>query len=151
TLINDPNNPNAIRAYQESPVNRPYVSRTLPAVNYGYAFSDQDVIIDITDGAFALTGIPILRINNVDQIITTAKTNSLTTVKRTGSLTNLLFSGANYVILIYSYPPAGGNVVSVTNTWAFTVPAYTRPIPAANKVLASQVSGRGFHVRAARE
>jgi hypothetical protein len=41
--------------------------------------------------------------------------------------------------------------VSLTNTWAYTVPAYTWPIPAANKVLATDVSGSGFHERAARQ
>jgi hypothetical protein len=146
-LINDPNNPNAVKAYQDSPVSRPYVSRTLPTVNYGYAFADQDVVIDITDGVIPLNaGSVILRINNVDQTVTATKAGNVTTVRRASSLSNLLFSGANNVTLVYAYT-SGGNPVSVTNTWAFNVPAYTWPIPAANKVLTSQVSGAGFSVK----
>src|SRR3989442_2940518 len=51
---------------------------------------------------------------------------------------------------MYPYT-SGRNTVSLTNPWTFTVPAYTWPIPAANKVLATDVSGNGFHVRAARQ
>src|SRR6185503_6381717 len=75
---------------------------------------------------------------------------NVTTIRRASSISSLLFSGANNVTLIYSYA-SGGNTLNVTNTWAFTVPAYTWPIPAANKVLASEVSGSGFKERAARQ
>lgn len=149
TLINDLTAASPIKAYRESLVTPPYISRALPTVNYGHTFADQDLIIDLTEGALPLTGTPILRINNVDQTITTGKTNNVTTIRRASSMSNLLPSGVNNTILIYSYT-AGGNTVNLTNTWAFTVPAYTRPIPAANKVLATDVSGAGFHERAAR-
>ena len=58
-------------------------------------------------------------------------TNNVTTIRRASSVSNLLPSGPNNIILIYSYT-SGGSTVNLTNTWAFTVPAYTRPIPAAN-------------------
>jgi len=147
-LVNDPANANAVKAYQSSTVSRPWVSRTLPTVNYGYAFADDPVIIDIKDGAIPLNANSVvLRINNVDQTITSSKAGSVTTVRRASSVSNLLFSGTNNVTLIYAYN-SGGNPVSVTNTWAFNVPAYTWPIPPANKVLASQVTGAGFNVKA---
>jgi hypothetical protein len=147
-LVNDASNPRAVKAYQTSTVSRPYVSRTLPSVNYGYAFADQDVIVDITDGANPLTpDSVILRINGTDQTLTSTKQNSVTTVRRASSLANLLPAGANNVTLIYGYSSNGVALLS-TNTWAYTVPAYTRPIPPANKVSADQVAGVGFKVKA---
>ena len=152
TLINDPTNALAIKAYRGSTVTPPYISRAIPTVDYRDAFADQDLLIDITDGASPLSGTPILRINNVDQTITTGKVGNVTTIRRASSLSNLLPSGANNVTLIYSYA-SGGSTVNLTNTWSYTVPAYTWPIPAANKVQdpGTQVSGSGFHVRAARQ
>jgi hypothetical protein len=146
TLINDLTGFTPIKAYRESVASRPYISRVLPTVNYAYAFADQDVIIDITDGAIPLTaGSAELRINGVIQTITANKVSNVTTITRDSSVANLLPSGVNTNILVYSFTEGGTNN-TVTNTWSFTVPAYTRPIPAANKVAASDVSGAGFHV-----
>ena len=148
TLINDLTGFTPIKAYQESVASRPYISRVLPTVNYGYAFADDDVVIDIKDGAIPLNAASAaLTINGVTQTITAGKTNNVTTIRRAGSLSNLLFSGVNTNTLIYSFTE-GGNTVTATNTWTFTVPRYIRPIPPANKVLATDVSGSGFHVRA---
>ena len=121
TLINDQNAATHINAYRESAVSPPYISRALPTVDYRSAFADQDVIIDLTEGALPLTGPPIMRINNVDQTITTGKTNNVTTIRRASSVSNLLPSGPNNVTLIYSYT-SGGNTVSLTNIWAFPPP-----------------------------
>jgi len=148
TLINDLTGFTPIKAYRESATSRPYISRVLPTVNYGYAFADDDVVIDIKDGAIPLNAdSAALTINGVTQTITAGKTNNVTTIRRAGSLSKLLFSGANTNTLIYSFTE-GGNTVTATNTWIFTVPRYIRPIPPANKVLATDVSGSGFHVRA---
>lgn len=145
TLINDASGFTAIKAYRESPVSRPYVSRAKPTVNYGYAFADEDLVVDITDGALALDpATVVVRINNTVQAVETSKAGKVTTVKRPGGLANLLPSGANNVQVIYGW--AGGGLV--TNSWSYTVPAYTRPIPAGNKVAQSQVSGTGFRARA---
>src|SRR5439155_8689745 len=54
TLINDLTGFTPIRAYRESATSRPYISKALPAVNYGYAFADQDLVIEMTDGAIPL-------------------------------------------------------------------------------------------------
>ncbi len=148
TLINDTSVATAIKAYRESASSRPYVSRTLPSVNYGYAFADQDLVIDITDGSLPLDeGSVALTLNGTAVTPSVSKSGKVTTLTRSGGLSNLLPSGANNVALVYGFTE-GGNLVKVTNTWSYTVPAYTRPLPPGNKVLASQVSGAGFHARA---
>jgi hypothetical protein len=147
TLINDLTASSPIRAYRESAASRPYISKVLPAINNAYVIADEDVVVEITDGAIPLNAASaILTINGAAQTITEAKTNKVTTLRRDSSLSNLLFSGPNTNVLVYSFTE-GGNNVNVTNTWTFAVPPYTRPIPAANKVLASQVSGAGFKFR----
>ncbi|HEX7862010.1 MAG TPA: hypothetical protein VF773_16880 [Verrucomicrobiae bacterium] len=149
SLINDPNALIKINAYQDSPESRPYISRVLPAVNYTYAIADEDIIIDITDGAIPLdAGSAVLTLNGVAQTLTPTKSGKVTTLVRDSSVSNLLPSGVVNASLVYSYTPTGGSAVLTTNNWSFTVPRYTRVIPAGNKVLASQVSGEGFTVRA---
>lgn|GEM_PF-1911698 len=147
TLVNDASSPASIRAFRESSNARPYVSRILPTANYGYAFADEDVIIDFADGSGPVVGDVTLRINGAVQTSSTSRSGNVTSVKRTGGLGNLLPSGPNNVQVIYGYA-SGGATVLVTNSWAFTVPAYTRPIPAGNRVSVGQVSGTGFKVRA---
>ncbi len=148
TLINDPTGKTVVKAYRESAASHPYISRTLPAVNYAYTFADQDQVIDITDGASAVDAASIkLTLNGAAQTITTTKSGKVTTVTRKGGVDNLLPSGVVNASLIYSFTE-GGNAVSATNNWSFTVPRYLRPIPVGNKVPAAQVSGAGFHVRA---
>lgn len=144
TLINDPAGFTPIKAYRESPAARPYVSRALPAVNDNYAFADQDLVIDITDGSTALDASSVvLTVNGTAVTPVVSKAGRITTLTRPGGLANLLPSGANLISLAYA-SPAGG---LVTNLWSYNVPAYTRPIPAGNKVQASQVSGTGFRAR----
>src|SRR5439155_7518352 len=118
-------------------------------VNYGYAFADQDLVVEITDGTTPLNaGSAALTINGASQTITANKTNNVTTLRRASSLSNLLYSGNNTTALVYSFTEQG-NTVTVTNTWIFTVPRYLWPIPAANKVQITDVGGTGFHVRKA--
>lgn len=146
TLINDPNDPDAIKAYRESAETKPYVSRTLPAVNYNWAHADQDLVIDVTDGASPMdAGSAVLTINGVAQAITASKSGKVTTLKRASSMDNLLPSMANNVRLVYSHTK-GSATFMVTNNWVFNVPRYTRPIPPGNRVAASSVSGNGFRV-----
>jgi hypothetical protein len=149
TLINDLTAGSPIKAFRESTVSRPYVSRVLPTVNYGFAFADQDLIVDITDGAIpVLANSIVLTLNNAAVAVTPAKVGNVTTIRRPGSIANLLPSGANTVNVIYAFTE-GGNTVTVTNTYSYTVPPYQTVIPAANKVLsATQVTGSGFHMRA---
>lgn len=149
-LVNDLTAPSPIRAYRESPATPPYVSRALPPVGYLWSFADQDLVIDVHDGASPLNaGSAVLTINGTEQSITAAKSGNVTTLTRKSSLSNLLPSGANNVVLVYSYNDSsdGGITKTVTNSWTFSVPAYTRPIPLANRVDRSQVSGAGFRVR----
>lgn len=147
TLINDLSAATPIKAYRASAASRPWVSRVLPAVNYRYAFADDDFVVEITDGAIPLTaGSVRLQLNGSDVAgATAAKNGKITTVTRKGSVANLLPSGTVSANIIYDYTE-GGNTVTVTNTYSFLVPAYTVPIPIANKVPRSQVSGSGFHV-----
>lgn len=149
-LINDLNAPQPIKAYRESPATPPYISRALPPQGYLWAHADQDVVIDVTDGASPMNpDSAVLTINGVVQSFTASKSGRITTLTRKGSLTNLLPSGANNVVLTYTYndASAGGTTKTVTNSWTFSVPAYTRPIPLANRVSPSDVSGSGFRVR----
>jgi hypothetical protein len=148
TLINDLTAASPIKAYRESTVSRPYVSRVLPSVNYGFAFADQDLIVDITDGAIPVIANSILlTLNNATVAATPTKVGNVTTIRRPGSLASLLPSGANTVNVIYGFTE-GGNTVTVTNTYAYTVPPYQTVIPAGNRVQLSQVTGSGFHMRA---
>ncbi len=145
TLINAATGGLVLKSFRESPNTPPYVSRTLPTVNEAYVFADENVVIDVADGGTALDDASVIvRINNVDQAVTKAKTGKTTTITRVGSVTNLLPSGTDTVTLIYSTTPAGGSAVFLTNTWSFVVPPYTRVIPPANRVAASDVSGSGF-------
>ncbi len=149
-LINDLTAPAPIKAYRESPATPPYVSRTLPPVGYLWTFADQDLVIDITDGGSPLNpDSAVLTINGTPQTIAATKVGRVTTLTRKSSMSNLLPSGANNVVLTYTYndASAGGATKTVTNTWTFSVPAYTRPIPVANKVSPSNVSGAGFRAR----
>lgn len=146
-LVNDTTRPGAVLAYRASSVSRPYISRVLPTVGYGYAFADQDLIVDITDGALAVDADSIrVLINNNAATVERTKSGKVTTLRRPGGVSNLLPSGANNVSVIFGFTAAGVQTLT-TNNYSFTVPAYTFPIPAANRVLASQVSGTGFTVR----
>lgn len=139
-LVNDPDNLAAPRAYRASTVSRPSVTRALPVQNWIGAFPDDDVVIDITDGAIPLTGDSVsLLINNVAQTITQVKNGAVTTVTRDGSIDNLLPSGLNNVRLIYGFTE-NGNPVSVTNNYAFTVAPYHGVLPVANKVTSGVVT-----------
>lgn len=146
TLING-TGANPIKAYRESAASRPWISRVLPAVNYGYSFADQDIEIDITDGAIPLdAGSAVLTLNGAAQTLTSTKSGKITKLVRDSSVSNLLPSGNVSARLVYSYT-SGGTAMTATNDWNFIVPRYIRPIPAANKVQASQVSGSGFSFR----
>ncbi len=146
-LVNDLTAPNPVRAYRASAATPPYLSRALPAVGYLWTFADQDLVLDVTDGAAPMTaGSAVLTLNGTEQVLTASKVGNVTTLRRASSLANLLPSGVNTAVLVYGYND-GGTPKTLTNTWTFSVPPYTRPIPAGNKVPASAVSGTGFHVR----
>jgi hypothetical protein len=148
TLINDLTAPTPVKAFRESADSKPYISRLLPAVGYNYAFADEELIVDVTDGAAPFdSGSAVLTVNGATVTPVVSKSGRVTTLTRPGGLSNLLPSGANNVRLVYSAPD-GASTVLVTNNWAFNVPAYTRPIPAGNRVTAAQVSGTGFRVKA---
>ena len=139
-LVNDPDNLAAPRAYRASTVSRPSVTRALPVQNWIGAFPDDDVVIDITDGAIPLNGGSVaLLINNVAQTIAQAKNGAVTTVTRDSSIDNLLPSGLNNVTLIYGFTESG-NPVSVTNNYSFTVAPYYGVLPVANKVTSGVVT-----------
>src|SRR5205814_9449579 len=83
TLINDLTGFTPIKAYRETAAGRPYISRVLPTVNYGYAFADDHVVIEITDATAPLHArSPALTINGVPQAITANKTNDVTKTRR---------------------------------------------------------------------
>lgn len=147
-LVNDPDNLNAPRAYAASAAMRPSISRVLPVQNCPAAFPDDDVLIDIRNYGFQLNASTVaLYINNVLQDVTISPLGSVTTVKRAGSVANLLPSGLNDVRLEYGYTDHGTPVM-LTNSYSFTVAPYYGIIPPANKVPAGSVSGQGFIARA---
>jgi hypothetical protein len=147
TLINDAAVSTSIKAYRDSATSRPFISRVLPAQNYLFTFADQDVIIDITDGVTPVdSGSVTLKINGTDATVNATQSGNVTQVIRDSSVSNLLPSGVNALELSYAITE-GGTPTRVTNTWSYTVPPYTRVVPAANKVAASTVSGSGFIAR----
>lgn len=144
-LVNDPDNMKAPRAYQASTAMRPYISRALPVSGYVGAFPNDDLVVDITEDSIPVTpGSITLQINNVQQAITTAKSGKVTTITRKSSLENLLPSGLNTVRVIFSYN-AGGNPVTYTNTYSYTVAPYYGILPPGNRVTGVTDPGfRGF-------
>jgi hypothetical protein len=145
-LVNDPDNLKAPRAYQDSPVSRPSISRVLPTQNYVGAFPNDDLVVDITDGNLPL-GSVVLQVNNADQTVTTAKNDKVTTITRKGSVGNLLPSGLNTVRVIYSFNESG-TPVTLTNTYSYTVAPYYNVLPAGNKATSGVVtSDPGFRGR----
>ncbi len=147
TLINDLSATTPIKAYRESAVSRPYVSRVLPAIGDQFVIADMDLVVDITDGAIAVdNGSIALSLNGGPVTATPSKAGAVTTVRRAGSLADLFASGANNVSLVYSFTD-GGTTTWVTNNWSFSVPAYTTIIPEANNVASAAVSGTGFTAR----
>ncbi|MDO8631165.1 MAG: PA14 domain-containing protein, partial [Phycisphaerales bacterium] len=120
TLINDVAHGSTIRAYRESSVVRPFVSRLLPAAGSLIVLPTADVIAEITDGtipvdassvAFTLNGVAVNGITKVGKV---------TTVRRTSSLADLLAGGLNTAVLSYSYTD-GGQPTTITYTYTFTV------------------------------
>lgn len=142
TLINDTNVTTSVRAYRESAVGRPYVSKSLPARNYGFAFATDDLVVEITDGAVPVNaGSVSLTLNGV-AVTGITKTGNVTTIRRAASLSNLLPSGVNTITNIYSFTE-GANTVLVTNVWSYTVVPYAT-LSAATKVAPGSVTGSGF-------
>jgi hypothetical protein len=90
-LVNDPELTAAPRAYREATGSRPSISRVLPVENWIGASPDEDLIVDIRDGAIALNpSTVILNINGVRQNVTTTKSGNVTTIVRDSSMDNLL-------------------------------------------------------------
>ncbi|HYE33643.1 MAG TPA: hypothetical protein VEH27_19645 [Methylomirabilota bacterium] len=147
-LINDPENPKAIKAYRESAVSRPSITSALPVRDWIAAAADDDVIIKITDGSLAVDQNSIaLYINGAAQTVTKSKSGAVTTVVRDSSVTNLLPSGANNVQVVYSFNE-GGSLVTLTNAYTFSVAPYYGVLPPGNRVAASSVSpDTGFSAR----
>jgi hypothetical protein len=143
-LINDLAATSPTKAYRESAVSRPYVSKVLPAIGEQFVIADMDLVVDITDGAIPVDLSTIaLTLNGAPVTATPVRVGKVTTIKRPGSLANLLASGANNVQFVHGFTDAGA-VKLVTNTWSFNVPAYTTIIPAAYKIPASAVGPSGF-------
>jgi hypothetical protein len=147
TLVNDLAAAAPINAYRESAVTRPYVSKSLPARNYGFAFATDDLVVEVTDGAVPVNAGSVSLTLNGAAVTNITKNANVTTIKRTGSLSNLLPSGVNNLALIYAFTE-GGNTVTVTNSWSYTVVPYTT-IPAAYKVAPGSATGSGFNMRVA--
>jgi hypothetical protein len=143
-LINDRRDTaNQIKAYPNATATLPYVSRARPESGQLFIFADNDLQVDITDGSVSINSSPItLALNGVQVPVTPVKSGAVTTVKRTGSLANLLPPGNNTATLTYSYTMQG-NQVSVTNSWTFSVVPYA-VIPAANAVSSVNQGTPGF-------
>jgi hypothetical protein len=138
TLINDLSASSPMKAYRESAAGRPYVSKALPAVNYGFAFATDDLLVEITDGAVPVNpGSVSLTLNGV-AVTNITKTGNVTTIKRPGSLSNLLPSGTDTITNIYSFTE-GANTIFATNIWSFTTVPY-KLISAATKVAPGTVT-----------
>jgi len=143
-LVNDPDNPNAPRAYRDSAVSRPSVTRVLPVQNDIGVFADEDVVIDITDGALTLDANSVkLFINNTAQAVTSGKSGKVTTIRRQSSISNLLPSGLNTVRLEYGYTESG-TPVTRTNTYTFNVAPYYGVLQPGSRVTGA--SEPGFRV-----
>jgi hypothetical protein len=142
TLINDLTAAAPIRAFRETTVGRPYVSKALPTRNYGFAFATDDLVIEITDGAVPVDNGSVSATLNGAALPAATKAGNVTTITRPGSASAPLPSGVNNITNIYTFTE-GGNTVSVTNVYAFTVAPYA-VMSAATKVPAGSVSGSGF-------
>lgn len=149
TLLNDPEDLSIPKVYREASGSRPSIARALPVENWVGAFPDEDVIIDIRDGAIpVIDGTIAMLINNVDQQISKSKSGNVTTVRRAGSVDNLLPSGLSTVSIVFGWMENGSQVLS-TNSYSFTVAPYLKAIPLANRVPSEQINTAetGFSVR----
>lgn len=148
-LVNDANNPLAIKAYTtRTAALRPGVTSVAPDRNSRLVNAASDIVITLADGTLPVNDASIkLTVNGAAVSPTIANNGAITTVTRPGGLANLLPAGNNNVALVYSYTE-GGSTVNVTNSYSFNVVAY-KAIPAANKVPLSSVnaSSDGFTVR----
>lgn len=148
-LVNDANNPLAIKAYTtRTSGQRPAVTAVSPDRNSRFIVPTSDIVITLTDGAVAVDDSSIkMTLNGTAVSPTVANSGATTTVTRAGGLANLLPAGNNNVTLIYSFTE-GGSPVSVTNSYTFNVVGY-RTIPAANKVPLSSINqnNEGFIAR----
>lgn len=140
-LINDATAP--VKSYRETTDTSPYVSRVSPEPGQNFNAPDTDITVQITDGATQVNaGSLTVQLDGTDLVGTSSKANGVTTFTRTGSLSTLLAPGAHTGRIIYSITE-GGNAVTVTNEWTFSVVQYG-VIPVANKVQTGSATGAGF-------
>src|SRR5438046_3894253 len=93
TLINDAATASSIRAYRESSVIRPYVSRVLPVADQLEVLPNADVLADITDGTIPVNAASIkLSVNGASVNATPTKVGNVTMIKRPGSLASPLLT-----------------------------------------------------------
>jgi len=147
--VNDRAVTTTVKAYPAGTSRLPYVSRVSPEANQNFVFADADVFADITDGSgVTVSGSSVsLKVNGTAVSASATQSGGVTTIKRAGSVSNLLIPGSNSAELVYSYTDAG-NTVNVTNQWSFNVTPYAI-IPAGNKVAATDVNkGDGIEFKA---
>jgi hypothetical protein len=139
-LVNDRAVATTVKAYQAGASRVPYVSRLSPEANQNFVFADADLFAEITDGsAVSVDAASVtLTVNGTTVAGNGTKNGSVTTIKRTGGVSNLLLPGANSASVVFSYTDAG-NTVNVTNNWTVNVVPYAI-IPVGNKVAATDVN-----------
>jgi PA domain len=148
--INDPGNPNAIKAYQVSSVGGPYVSYVNPAPLSKDIVFYQPVVIDITDGPSQTTSpaqIDAFTIDGVVQAYTAYKTNgNRTHIVQT--LTSPWAPNTSHTnVLVYHDSLS----TSYSNYWTFTTlnisPYGAITVPLTNMVPLASLSQPGFRIK----
>jgi hypothetical protein len=119
-LVNDTQNPNAIKAYRDSSVSAAYVS----AVNYGRGATDvpatANIVVEITDGASAINADSIQMTLN-GTAVTPAVTKSGTRTTVTAASTTLFPAASSPTVTLAFSDPARAYDYS----WRFAVPNYS--------------------------
>ncbi|MDB6040776.1 MAG: hypothetical protein JWM99_4617, partial [Verrucomicrobiales bacterium] len=128
-LINDPSNPDAIKAYFGGPALPAYVSQLVPYVGETGARPDS-VLIQFTDGATQVNPSTIhLSINGTAETAATSKTGIVTTAKFALTGANLLPpNSTNSATLVWS--DSGSPALAHSNTWSFVTLPYVTLNPA---------------------
>jgi hypothetical protein len=128
-LINDPSNPNAIKAYNGGPALPAYVSQVVPYSGETGARPDS-VVVQFTDGATQVNASTIrLSINGTTETATTSKTGNVTTAKFVLAGANLLPSNATSTATL-AWSDSGSPALAHSNTWSFVTMPYVTLNPA---------------------
>jgi hypothetical protein len=124
TLVNDPANPAAIKAYRgvTGVTRRPYVRDTQPVANALQIPVDTAIVAHIWDGATAVVAGSVTMTLDGSPVVPTVTRDGIVTTVRFQPAAPLTFRAVHTVALSY-----GDGSTTVTRTWSFTTRGLDQP------------------------